>query len=187
MYSSTCIDSLNILLSAYRSEYVTGSERWAFRCCELALKSLQRGNYGVGAILVDVEGRCLAEAGNGVFSDGYHSAAHAEMLVLTQFEEEYPNYGDRSQLHLWVSLAPCPMCYCRILAAGIGQISYLSEDEDGAMMLHRDRLPPAWKNLSQLTEINKYDAPKELRELAEDIASAHKKELRQKLIQHIRP
>ena len=187
MYSSACIDSLNVRLSAYRSEYVTGAGRWAFRCCELALQALQQGNYGVGAALVDAEGRCLAEAGNAVFTDGYHSAAHAEMQVLNQFEADYPDYADRSQLHLWVSLEPCPMCHCRILAAGIGLVSYLSEDIDGAMMLHSNRLPAAWKNLSQLTEINKYDAPEELRELAADIASAHKKDLRNKLIQHIRP
>lgn len=187
MLSSPQLDELNLRLSVYRSEYAAGESRWALRCCELALQSLCQGNYGVGAVLLDSAGNCLAEAGNQVFSQGYHSAAHAEMRVLDQFESDYPDYADRSRLTLLVSLEPCPMCCCRILASGIGQIRFLAKDKNGAMMSRCDKLPPAWGNLAELADISVFNGFSELNALAGDIAIAHEAELRKKLISIIRP
>ena len=47
------IDDLRVRLAIYASEYRLGEFRWLYRCCELALRALEQGNYGVGAVLVD--------------------------------------------------------------------------------------------------------------------------------------
>jgi len=181
------LDNLRLRVAAFKPEYQVGPEKWPFRCCELALESLEQGNYGVGAVLVDRNGELLAEAGNAVFAPRFDSSAHAEMRVLNQFEENYPAYEDRQGLTLIASLEPCPMCCSRILAAGIGQIIYLAEDKDGGMMSRCDKMPPAWVNISQLAEISKFKSNDELINLASDLAVAQLSFLRKKLISVIRP
>jgi cytosine deaminase len=180
------IESLKIRLATYAPEYRLGEHKWAFRCCELALEALEEGNYGVGAVLVDRDNNLLAEAANQVFSEGFNSSAHAEMRVLDQFENMFPDYKDREGLQLISSLEPCPMCCGRILASGIGQIIYLAEDKAGGMMSHCNKLPAAWDNLAQLIVIKCFNKEKELSILASDIASAQMQGLRQKLMLTIR-
>ncbi|MEM5536423.1 nucleoside deaminase [Neptuniibacter pectenicola] len=180
------IDDLRVRLAIYASEYRLGEFRWLYRCCELALRALEQGNYGVGAVLVDRDSNLLVEAGNQVFSEGFDSSAHAEMRVIDQFERMYPNYPDRKGLQLITSLEPCPMCCGRILAAGIGQIIYLSQDKSGGMMSHCDNLPAAWVNLSQLIVIKHFHKQHELSDLAQDIAAAQMGVLREKLMLIIR-
>lgn len=181
------LDNLRVRLAAYSHEYGCGLAAKALRCCQIAMASLDQGNYGVGAILLNREGEILAEAGNQVFSNGFNSSAHAEMCVINEFELDYQNYPDRAGLVLLTSLEPCPMCCARILASGIGQIKYLAPDKDGGMMSHCDKLPSAWQNLSQLIDIKEIRDLPELSNLAADIASANISTLREKLLGIIRP
>lgn len=181
------MDNLRLRIAAMRAEYNAGNDKWAYRCCELALESLEQGNYGVGAVLVDQQGERLAESGNQVFYPRFNSSAHAEMNVLNVFEERYPDYKTRENLTLYVSLEPCPMCCVRILAAGIGQLVYLAKDEKGGFMSQCNKLPDAWENLSQLAEIKKLTSNDELLNLACDLAGAQISSLRDKLMAIIRP
>ena len=181
------IDNLRLRLSVFQTEYGTGITNWAVHCCQLAFEALEEGNYGVGAVLLDRQGECLAVGSNQVFSQGFNSAGHAEMNLLDDFEARYADYPDRAGLTLLVSLEPCPMCTARILAAGIGRVIYLVEDQFGGMLSHCDRLPDAWVNLSQLVDVKKFSDSKELSLLAYDIANAQISERREKLISIIRP
>lgn len=181
------MDNLRLRVSAYRSEYARGPQQWPYRCCELALNALETGNYGVGAVLLDAAGELLVEAENSVFSPGFSSSAHAEMKLLDQFETQFPNYPDRSELTLYVSLEPCPMCCVRILAAGIGRVIYLAGDKNGGMMSRCSKLPDAWVNLSRLVEIKEFQGERELKTLAADLAAAQLPSLRRKLMAIIRP
>lgn len=187
MASSESIEDLRVQLAIYRTEYALGQHKWLFRSCELAFEALERGDYGVGAVLVNQRGERLAEASNQVFSQGFNSSAHAEMQVLDQFERTFSDYSDRENLTLISSLEPCPMCTGRILFAGIGKIVFLAKDSVGGMLSHCEKLPEAWRNLSQLTKIQVSSSEPELSMLASDIASAQLPELREKLLGFIRP
>ena len=177
---------LRAALANYQANENYPDDRLAIRCCELACESLVKGSYGVGAILVDRNKNVLAEAGNEVFIDGFHSDRHAEMVVLDLFEERYPNYGDRSGLTMMVSLEPCPMCFTRLLIAGIGRIAYLAADNDGGMLQRIAQMPPAWLNLASLQEQEIARASGFLAELASQLATCSLKTLRHHLLKTIR-
>ncbi len=168
--------------------YRGGAEDWqaGVRCCQLALAAAESGCYGVGAVLLDESGQTLAEGHNQVFLEGFHSSAHAEMLVLDRFEAMYPAYGDRSGLTLVVSLEPCPMCLVRSMLAGIGQVRYLVEDIDGGMAAHGRRLPAAWRNLASLQQRQQAAVSSELRALAAELAAFNIAGLRRRLLAEIR-
>lgn len=159
----------------------------ALRCCERALLTLQAGNYGVSALLLDAEGECLFEAENRVFSQGFTPAAHAEMRLLDQYQAAQPTTVPPEQLTLLTLLEPCPMCFSRILLTGIGRVKYLVADTEGGCAAHPSRLPPAWQNLSGLCSVEQVKLPDPLFQLASNIAFAHQQELRRKLLCAIRP
>ncbi len=157
-------------------------EAQAMHACELALKSLLSGTYGVGALVMDDQHRVWAEAGNDVLSGRFDSAAHAEMRVLDQLEAKESKPTPQT-LSLLVTLEPCPMCLSRALYAGIGEIVYLVEDGEGGMAHLRDHLPPALKELSQLCSFRRADVSGPLRDLAQSLSraglQAHREELMQ--------
>ncbi|RTE66393.1 nucleoside deaminase [Amphritea opalescens] len=158
--------------------------------CRLALDALEQGNYGVAALLVDPQGEVVAQSENRVFSeDGqgrYHSQAHAEMLLVDQLEAGLVPYPPE-QLTLLVTLEPCPMCLARLLLSGIGSVRYMADDQQGGMLTHADKLPPAWRNLMQLQHHYKAHVSTPVRLLAGDIATTHQERLRRKLLTYIRP
>ncbi len=156
------------------------------QCCELALIAAEAGNYGVGAILVDNQGETLASAGNQVFAKGYHSSAHAEMCVLDRFEREFPDWKNRAELTLFVSLEPCPMCLVRSMLAGIGNVKYLAKDTDGGMLTRLNKLPPAWRNLAQMQSHKSAKVSPELQMLASEISQYNIAAIRQKVVASIR-
>ncbi|MGB0467664.1 MAG: nucleoside deaminase [Pontibacterium sp.] len=156
------------------------------RCCQLAIEAIGHRSYGVGAVLLDAEGAILAEAYNRVFDGAFQPAAHAEMETLDTFEARYPDYGDRSELTLVVSLEPCPMCLCRILLTGIGRVRYLCADPEGGMAHRIYHLPAAWRDLSSLVHISEADVSPELRSFAADLAKYDQSDHRKWLITQIR-
>ncbi len=161
-------------------------DRLGYRCCELALAALKNGCYGVGAVLFDNGGQILTEARNEVFQNGFFSDRHAEMVALNLFEEQFPAYGNRSKLTILVSLEPCPMCFTRLLLAGVGRIIYLAEDHDGGMINRLDKMPAAWRNLAQLQTRNRAEVTPTLSSLAARLASCQLDQLRHKLLKVIR-
>lgn len=161
-------------------------ERLGYRCCELALTALKNGCYGVGAVLFDQQGEILVEGRNEVFQHGFFSDRHAEMVVLNRFEEQFPAYGDRSQLTMLVSLEPCPMCFTRLLVAGIGRVIYLAEDHDGGMVHRLKQMPDVWRNLAQLQTRHRADVASSLSSLAARLAGCQLDQLRHKLLKAIR-
>lgn len=167
--------------------------------CRLALDALEQGNYGVAALLIDTQGRVVAQSENRVFSQtvpaqghlnasfaDYHSSAHAEMLLVDQLEAGLVPYP-AEQLTLLVTLEPCPMCLARLLVSGIGSVRYIARDPDGGMLTQADKLPPAWRNLIQLQSHYKAHVSTVVGALAADIAATNLVTLRRKLLKHIRP
>jgi cytosine deaminase len=173
-------------LDTYKLNKDCQDDRLGYRCCELALAALENGCYGVGAVLFDNRGQILAEGRNKVFQNGFFSDRHAEMIVLNLFEEQFPVYGDRSQLTMLVSLEPCPMCFTRLLLAGIGRVIYLAEDRDGGMVHRLDQMPDVWRNLAQLQTRHQADVTPTLSSLAARLANCQLDQLRHKLLKAIR-
>src|SRR5262245_48002812 len=58
--------------------------------CQEALVAAQRGNYGVGAVLVNPGGSVVSKGQNTVFYPHFRSDLHAEMVVMNAFEERHP-------------------------------------------------------------------------------------------------
>ena len=149
--------------------------------CEEALAAAGSGNYGVGAVLVDPEGDVVERGQNRAFYPRFRSDHHAEMVVISAFEDRYPDRDSMRGYALVSSLEPCPMCIARLLISGVQTVKFLAEDELGGMAAHLHRLPTAWKRLSERQEFVLADVSEELRRFALDVFVVNLDQLRKKL------
>ena len=180
------INDLKNSLAHYQIDDSFIDDQMGLCCCRLALESLENGCYGVGAVLYDTSTKLVIEAHNEVFLEGFHSGRHAEMVALNRFEDEHSDYGDRSNLTMIVSLEPCPMCFTRLLLAGIGQIKYLVADDSGGMVTRLVQMPPVWQNLAQIQQHQRASVSPTLSTLAAELAACQLQQLRTKLMMRIR-
>jgi tRNA(adenine34) deaminase len=149
--------------------------------CQEALAAARQGNYGVGAVLVDPLGTVVAQGQNAVFSPRFRSDFHAEMMVMNAFEEQYPEVDTMRGYTLLCSLEPCPMCFARLLTAGVQTVKFLAQDALGGIVSHRHHFPPAWQRLGQRQEIRQADVSDSLRQFALDVFLLNLETCRQKL------
>jgi tRNA(adenine34) deaminase len=103
-----------------------------------AAAAANRGEVPVGAVLVDVEGRVAAVAGNRTreLSD---PTAHAEVLVIREVcqrvgSERLPGFD------LYVTLEPCPMCAAAISFARLRRVYYGAPDQKSGGVAHGARV-----------------------------------------------
>jgi len=137
--------------------------------CQEALLAASRGNYGVGAVLVDPQGTVVEQGQNTVFYPHFRSDLHAEMVALNAFEDRHPEVGSMRGYALVCSIEPCPMCFARLLAAGVQTVKFLAEDAWGGMLKHRQHLPDAWQQLGQRQAVSQADVSESLRQFARDV------------------
>ncbi|GGK59563.1 nucleoside deaminase [Amphritea balenae] len=156
----------------------------ALKCCRLALDAYEQGNYGVAALLLNERREVVAQAENRVFSQGYNSSAHAEMILIDQLEQGSLGHSP-AQLTMLVSLEPCPMCLSRLLLSGIGSVRFIANDSDGGMISRLNSYPPAWRNLVQLQNHYRAHVSEPVLKIAEDLAAMNLANLRHKLFMHI--
>jgi cytosine deaminase len=160
--------------------YRTLDEAAGWLACVLALRAASLGNYGVGAILLDEDGRILEAGHNETFTPHFRSDAHAEMVVVSAFEARRPNLPKR-RLTLYTSLEACPMCHVRLLSSGIGEIVHLADDpETGASGL-AGGLPAYWRDMGANCRFRRAEAGDELRRLAKDIFASNLEALGRRL------
>lgn len=97
-----------------------------------------RGEVPVGAVVVDVNGRLLAAAGNRTL-ELKDPTAHAEMLAI---REACARMGSErlAGCDLHVTLEPCPMCAGAISFARIRRLYYGAADEKGGGVDHGPRV-----------------------------------------------
>ncbi|MFC1742626.1 nucleoside deaminase [Candidatus Riflebacteria bacterium] len=88
---------------------------------EEAEKANIRGEYPVGAVIVNADG-LLAKAGNTVFRE-YDPTAHAEVLVIREACKKLQRITLEDCI-LYTTLYPCPICESSILEAGIKKVIY---------------------------------------------------------------
>ena len=106
--------------------------------CKLALweawVALTEGNYGIGAVITR-KNKVVIKGHNRVFFPYYRSGHHAEMDTVDQHEHRMASRGPRVDgFTLITTLEPCPMCYTRILTAGIKQVYFLAVDKPAGMI-----------------------------------------------------
>lgn len=97
-----------------------------------------RGEVPVGAVLVDPQGRIVAQAGNRT-RELHDPTAHAEILVIRQAcaraqSERLPGHA------LYVTLEPCAMCATAIAAARVARLYYGASDPKSGGVAHGARV-----------------------------------------------
>ena len=133
---------------------------------EEAVEAALEGNFGVGAVLVDRDGEIIERGRNRVFAPYFRSDLHAEMDVMTKFEERYRHVDSMDGYTLFSSLEPCPMCLGRLITSGVKKVYYAAVDEDGGMAERIENMPPEWRQLAERQEFARARCSPELSEIA---------------------
>jgi len=144
-------DSLEMVeqrLRAMRPDPENAHDAYVMAAIEEAILAVKEGNFGVGAVMVDPSGAIVQRGHNRVFAPYFRSDLHAEMDVLTRFEERFKDQTSMAGYTLVTSLEPCPMCLTRLISAQIGKVFYAAQDSEGGMATRLPLLPPVWVELS---------------------------------------
>ncbi|WP_440955785.1 nucleoside deaminase [Methanosarcina sp. Mfa9] len=160
---------------SFQPEYLDDPYAWLTDV--LALKSVDSGNYGVGSVLVDAEGKVIALGHNLVYSPYFRSDLHGEMVVVNQFEEEHPEITTLEGYTLYTSLESCPMCLIRLISSGINRVLYAAADSIAGMTNSMDLLPPLWKDLSGRQVFSRARCTEELSNAGTEIMLINAEEL----------
>jgi len=146
---STRIDFWRRYLRDFTPRVHNRHESYALRACHLAVDAARLGTYGVGAVLIDADGRVIVEGHNKVHAGGFRSDLHAEMVVMNDYEAaRWPREKAR-ECTLVTTLEPCPMCMTRLIVAGVGAVLYLAADSVGGMVRRQHSLPPTFRTIIQ--------------------------------------
>lgn len=111
-------------------------------CVEEAIAGACEGNQGVGACLVK-DGKVIIRGHNQIYHPYRRSDLHAEMNVMTIFEQKHRNATGLDKYTLYTSLESCPMCAVRLIGAKVGQILHAAANKGRCEKI--DQLPPGWR------------------------------------------
>jgi tRNA(Arg) A34 adenosine deaminase TadA len=157
------------LLKDYKIDNRLEDDAYAWLATVLALKAVDSGNLGIGAILLNAQNQVVAMGHNEVFQPFFRSDAHAEMIVMTQFEKQNKNMTGMQGYCLYTSLEPCPMCLTRLITSGVGKVLHVTPDMKAGMVHLKDRLPEVWQSFLKNQTFEQADCSKELVAMAENI------------------
>ena len=102
---------------------------------EEAVQAGKREEVPVGAVLVDVDGRLLAQAGNNCIEQSDPSG-HAEIVVLRQAGRKLGNYR-LSGATLYCTLEPCIMCVGAMIHARVTRLVFGALDPKTGAIISR--------------------------------------------------
>lgn len=97
------------------------------RCIELAEEALEAGDEPFGSVLVDADGRALAEDRNRVVTTG-DQTRHPE-IELARWAAANMTAEERAAATVYTSGEHCPMCAAAHGWVGLGRIMYVSSSE----------------------------------------------------------
>jgi len=102
------------------------------RALELADEGVAKGDIPIGAVLVDMNGKIVAEAHNAreIFED---PTAHAEILVVRKTAEANKQWRLNGYT-LVVTLEPCTMCSGALSLARVDRVVYGAKDPKAGAM-----------------------------------------------------
>ncbi|MCX6334030.1 MAG: nucleoside deaminase [Bacteroidia bacterium] len=126
-----------------------------------ALRSLKQGGYGIGSVLVDMDGKIIYAAHNSQIQKD-RSDLHAEMTLMTKFEESHKShkymnmYVYKPGLTVFSSAEPCPMCFIRISTAGC-DTKYCTPGPEDGMVTRISCLPSSWQEMARKQKVEMGD------------------------------
>lgn len=151
------LQKLDTYLDNFTIDPEYSDDAYALEANRQALKSVMQGGYGIGSVLIDMNGKIIAAAHNSQIQE-HRSDLHAEMTLMTNFEEshrskKYMNiYVYKPGLIVFSSAEPCPMCFIRINTAG-ADTKYCTPGPDDGMASRTDFLPPAWREMAEKRKV----------------------------------
>jgi tRNA(adenine34) deaminase len=145
--SSLTLAELQRMVAAARPASEYPHDPYILTTLEEAVRALEEGNLGVGSILVDGRGQIVERGHNRMFEPYFRSDLHAEMQVMTTFEDRAREVVSLKDYTLFSSFIPCPMCLARLIHAGVGQVYHAAADVPAPSRL--DSLPPFWQTLAR--------------------------------------
>lgn len=122
-------------------------DAWLRRAVELATENVAAGGGPFGAVIVDADGRLLAEGQNRVTRD-LDPTAHAEVVAVRRACRATGDFSLAGST-LYSSCEPCPLCLSATLWARVSRVVFSADRHDAAAvgfdddafyeMLGRDR------------------------------------------------
>jgi tRNA(Arg) A34 adenosine deaminase TadA len=146
------IEKLSKFLESYVPNQEYPDDYYARESNLQALKSVKEGGYGIGAVLIDQDGKIISKAYNSQIQR-HRSDLHGEMTLLSNFEEspaakKYMNiYIYKPGITVFSSAEPCPMCFIRLASAGV-DTRYCTPGPDDGMVTRVHCLPQSWQTLA---------------------------------------
>ena len=126
----------------------------------------KEGNYGVGVILVDKNGKIVLRGHNKLFKPYPRSDLHAEMDLLNQFEDKFKGEKSLNDFTLYAPFDPCPMCLSRLIFVGIGRVYFPIFDTDGGGVQILNKFSLVWKKMAKNCKFELVPCSSELKEIA---------------------
>lgn len=111
------------------------------RCLELAEKALDLGNSPFGSVLVDGDGKVLAEDHNREVMDG-DDTLHPE-FELARWAAHNMTREERAKATVYTSGEHCPMCSAAHAWVGLGRIVYLYSATQYRALSDASGMPPS--------------------------------------------
>jgi tRNA(adenine34) deaminase len=155
------LDAIEKRMNAYVPDKNYPDDPFVLIAVREALAGGRERNGGVGACLVEeTTGRIVEVGHNRQFEPYFRSDLHAEMDLLTRYEEKLkarrimdspiPTEVQRKMegLVLYTSVEPCPMCLSRIINARLKKTYYAAPDPSGGMAHKIQDLPTFWRELA---------------------------------------
>jgi tRNA(adenine34) deaminase len=167
--ASDSLEGLEKRVKAYVSDPQYPHDPHVLITLEEALAAARDGNFGVGACLVDPQGRVVERGHNHVFHPYPRTDLHAEMDTLTRFEERVRAAISLRHYTLFTSLEPCPMCLTRLITAGVGHVYHAAPDIESGMVYKLHELTPVWVELAKRQEFAEARTSPALKEIAHQI------------------
>lgn len=115
-------------------------EKYLRRCLELAKEAEEAGDEAFGSVLVNVNGKIIAEARNRVYEKTI--LAHPE-LDLAYWAAENLSAEERTTTTMYTTGEHCPMCSAAHGWVGIGTLVYLSSAQQLCEWQKEFNLPAA--------------------------------------------
>ena len=100
--------------------------QWMAKARELAQQAGEAREIPVGAIIVDGDGKAIAQSANRK-ERNRDATAHAEILAIQAASKIKQNWH-LNDCRLYVTLEPCPMCAGAIVHARLGLLVYGTDD-----------------------------------------------------------
>ena len=143
-------------------------DHWARLAVAASIEAGLEGNACIGALLADPDGNVLLNERNRMFIPRFRSDFHAEMALLTRWEEENPSHPGLVGYTLVTSLEPCEMCNIRIITSGVTNVLYIAPDQGKGAITGPNDLAPQWAALAKSQNFAAADCDPRLAEISLD-------------------